>query len=296
VNFNTSTQEPVNTGNFQAFDKAVLGDKFETNQGTYDDFTKTAYDQATRTLDPTFDRMRKDFDQRAVNQGLSAGGEAYNTAFDQYSRQKNDAYGNAAFGAMQYGAGRLDADRGMNENQRQFDAAMLESGRTGDNSFLEGRRQFNMNDATQRSAITSSARTSANALSEQGRQFDRGSDFNELLGMEGIAQQYNNNTYRDAVFNSTQDQQQFNNMLTMYGLVPGASGGNVNTAGAFGNAELQNQFQQTQDANKYNAYGQLAQDLGNVDWKQAFASDDINPYEFQDNRYSYTDTGTGVQA
>jgi len=269
--------------NFQAFDKSVLGDKFNADQGMYDTFTNNAYQQATRTLDPTFDRMRKDFDQRAINQGLAPNTEAYNTALDQYMRGKNDAYSTAAFDAMGYGASRLDADRAASEQQRQFDAAMREAGRTDDNSFLENQRQFDVgndttrygidkNAATARYGISTGAKTAAQALAEQGRQYDKGYGLQELGLMQDISQQYNDNAYRDAVFNNTMDQQQFNNLFNMQSLAPNAGFQPVNSSGAYDNQLYADIYNNNNKQNLYQGAGQFANDLiTNVDWGRLFS-------------------------
>ena len=153
-----------NSWSYQArnsFDQAMtspvdLGERFVADQEMYDSFSDTAYSNATRTLDPYFDRMQKDFEQKAVNRGLSPGTEAYNTAFDQAMRQENDAYNQAAFGAMQYGANRLDADRNYSETARQFDV-----------NALEASKQFN-----------SGLGLSYDQLDESARQHDLGLDLN----------------------------------------------------------------------------------------------------------------------
>ena len=208
-----------------AFDSAVLGESFQADQPMYDSFSDKAYSQATRTLDPYFDRMKGRFEQDLVNKGISAGSDAYETAFDRYMRQENDAYNQAAFGAMQYGANRLDADRNFDEAGRQFDASLSEGGRRAD-----------MSDATSRYGIDTSAQTARNEIAERGRQFDDSFGLQELMTYEGIADGYRDDAYRDAVFNTSLDQQQFNNLLQAMSLVPGANFVPANIGGAFNNA------------------------------------------------------------
>lgn len=53
------------------------------------------YGEATRQLDPAFQQREADFRQRMVNQGLQEGTEAYDKAFANFSRERNDAFSSA---------------------------------------------------------------------------------------------------------------------------------------------------------------------------------------------------------
>lgn len=249
------------------FDPKVLGKKFETDQGMYDKFTDQAFGQATRTLDPVFERQRKDFDQRAINQGIAPNSEAYNTQFDQYMRSKNDAYNQAAFGAMQYGANRLDADRGFDEGQRQFDATVREGGRQFDRGDLTQRYGIDKSTGASMYATSMNAENLAKQLAEQGRQFDKGFDLTELGTMESIAGNYRDDAYRDAVFNSTQDQQQFNNLLAMQQLIPGTNITPPNTSAGFDNAFRQGIYDQNRDDALWQGVGET---ITQIPWANIF--------------------------
>ena len=294
-----SSQRGTKVGkeNFNAFDKTVLGDRFTADQGMYDKFTDQAYGQATRLLDPKFNADRKAFDQRAINQGLGQGTEAYQTAFDNYSRSKNDAYNQAAFGAMDYGNARLDADRAMDETQRQYDSGFLEQGRQFDNSFLEQARQANEANATNRYGINMQADTASGiasmnnalqnklnqrTLDEQGRQFDstfgEGNrrfdttfDLQELTALEGINQGYMDRDYRDRVYNDSSAQQKFNNGLTLQQFAPGTSYAPTNTQGGFDNQFAADLANTNTSNNMWQGAGQVANNVAqNVDWGQVF--------------------------
>lgn len=58
-------------------------------------FADAVYSEATRQLDPMMQQREADFRQRMVNQGLQEGTEAYDKAFANFSRERNDAYGSA---------------------------------------------------------------------------------------------------------------------------------------------------------------------------------------------------------
>jgi hypothetical protein len=83
------------------------------------------YGQATSRLDPQFQNQKNDFDARMAAQGIPVGSEAYNRQADQNSRDKNDAYNQANFSAIQAGGAEqsrlfgLDLQRGQFANQAQ---------------------------------------------------------------------------------------------------------------------------------------------------------------------------------
>ena len=281
---NTPAPSQNNSWNYQpgnSFDQAMtspvdLGEKFVADQEMYNSFSDTAYANATRTLDPYFDRKQKDFEQRAVNQGLAPGTEAYNTAFDQAMRQENDAYNQAAFGAMQYGANRLDADRAYSEATRQFDV-----------NALEGSKQFNSGLGLNYNKLDESARQFDLGYGESNRRYDMGYDednrrwdqqfgLTELGAMEDIANSYRDDNYRDAVFNNNMDQQQLNNLLQMMGLAPGSNFSPVNTAPGFDNALASDTLQYKQDLALSEAIGNGIGDISSsIDWNKS--TPPINP-------------------
>ena len=77
-------------GNSQALASAFTG-----SMNTFQPFADAAYGAATRRLDPQFQQADSTFRQQMVNQGLSEGTEAYDKAYSNFSRDKNDAYANA---------------------------------------------------------------------------------------------------------------------------------------------------------------------------------------------------------
>lgn len=296
MSFDESFGTGVNRPRQNRFNASVLGDTFQADRGMYDDMTSRAYSQATRTLDPTFDRMRQQFDQRAVNQGLASGSEAYNTAFDQYMRQRNDAYNQAAFGAMEYGANRLDADRAAHEQARQFNAGLSEQGRQFDNTnasnlygidvgALTSRYNANQQADAQRYAANAGLQgtryvadlnrlTDMDTLGEQGRQFDRSFGLQELLGIEGIADSYRDDAARDFLINNNVDQQQFNNRLAVLGLAPGVNPSGYNAGNAFDTALTGSIYNQNRDDRMYQGGAQAFTDImTNVPWGQIWGND-----------------------
>lgn len=58
-------------------------------------FSDAVYSEATRQLDPMMQQREADFRQRMVNQGLQEGTDAFDKAYANFSRERNDAYGSA---------------------------------------------------------------------------------------------------------------------------------------------------------------------------------------------------------
>ncbi len=250
----TARSAPAPTGG--AFNAAMSTPR----ANDYQDFTDTAFKQVTRTLDPYYDQQRKRFDQSAINKGLSAGTEAYQTEFDNFMRGQNDAYNSAAFNAMQYGHGRYDADRSFDEGRRQFNL-----------SDKTARYGIDTNARTQRYGINKSSQTAANQLAEGGRQFDTAQALKELAAMEGFAKGYRDEDYRAAVFNAQQDQQGINNLMSMMGMIPQGAG----SGGAAGSYFDQSMNARNRAADNNQAmWGAIGEAIGEAPWGDIFKNED----------------------
>ena len=56
------------------------------------DVADRSYADQTSRLDPQWEQRKKAFDQQMANQGITAGGEAYDNAARSFGEQRNDAY------------------------------------------------------------------------------------------------------------------------------------------------------------------------------------------------------------
>jgi hypothetical protein len=65
----------------------------------------TAYQSATRYLDPQFQRQQSGLENQLANQGITRGSEAWNNATDQFNANKNQAYDQARSQAYTQGLG-----------------------------------------------------------------------------------------------------------------------------------------------------------------------------------------------
>lgn len=78
------------------------------------------YSQATSRLDPRFDRAQSQLDTRLANQGLSMNSAAAQNAQEQFGRDRNDAYNQAQFSAIQAGEDAAQGQFGRQLSQGQF--------------------------------------------------------------------------------------------------------------------------------------------------------------------------------
>ena len=69
--------------------------------GSVRDIADQSYAAQTARLDPQWDQRKGQFDQQMANQGITAGGEAYDNAARDFGQQRNDAYTQARLAAQQ---------------------------------------------------------------------------------------------------------------------------------------------------------------------------------------------------
>jgi hypothetical protein len=60
--------------------------------GSVKDIADQSYNAQTARLDPQWQARKGQFDQQMANQGITAGGEAYDNAARDFGQQRNDAY------------------------------------------------------------------------------------------------------------------------------------------------------------------------------------------------------------
>lgn len=260
----------------------------------YQDPQAAAFANARRTLDPVYEQQQSAFDQSMINRGAAPGSKAFDTASDTFNRGRNDAYNTAAFGAMQYGDARKDADRGFNETQRQFnegtrrynqgfkedknrynqgfgedkrrfDLGFGEDTRRFDKGFGEGQREFDL-------AFGEDQYRNRRDFGEDTRRYDEGFDLNRALSLDNVSRAYNDQSYRDAVFNASREDQQMNQLMSMMGFGPAGGATPINMGSAFNNSlvgEMAGADSQNNRINNYtSALGSIFSGEGNSvnDW------------------------------
>jgi hypothetical protein len=192
---------------------------------TYQGFTDQAFRDSKRLLDPVWEENQRSFDQSMVNRGMAPGSKGFTFAQDAFGRDKNDQYSSAAFDSMGYGDKRRDKDRTFAENKYQ------------------DRRDYKKYDEVDN-----------RGFDENQRRYDQEYDFNEMLTLDNVSRAYNDQSYRDAVFNSSRDDQQLSVMMQMMGFGPSGGAQPINMSSAFNNSlygEVQNANSQNNRVNNY---------------------------------------------
>jgi hypothetical protein len=231
----------------------VQGTSAQDMASTMQPYVDSAYQQATRTLDPQWQQQSAAFDQQMINQGIQPGSAAYNTAKQQFDQSKNDAYSQAQAQAQQQGLAAQNQAFGQGLSQSQL-AAQLSQALIGANSQYAGQQlqgnqgimqallggnsgiaqQIIGGNAQMGAASSNAAASRANSmnsynlgmanLAQQGQQNDFG-NLMQLLGMGQGVGQYNNNLLN-------QDQSRNQSFL---GYMPGGNGGSIDVQNPYQN-------------------------------------------------------------
>lgn len=124
--WNQQTGFGAETGLGSAFNnyQAQVSANAATPMGTGEDARKqavdAAYGQATSRLNPQWDQNSAQMESKLASQGLDPNSQAYRTAMDNLSQQKNDAYTSAMNGAIGQGTAAQQVTFNQNMSQRQF--------------------------------------------------------------------------------------------------------------------------------------------------------------------------------
>ena len=77
-------------------------------------FSDAVYSEASRQLDPQFAAREAQFRQQMVNQGIQEGTDAWDNAFANFDRSRNDAYSSARNQALAQALGAQNQFFGQN--------------------------------------------------------------------------------------------------------------------------------------------------------------------------------------
>ena len=202
-------------------------------------FADATYSEATRQLDPMFRQREADFRQRMVNQGIAEGTEAFDNAFDNFSRERNDAFSSARNQALAQALGAQNQFFGQSFNNAQLaqqgqianaqmglQAQMANAGNMLNLLGLgENRRQFNANIGQRESEF---GRTFGEGQRQFDSQFGFGrerADMQDLMSLLGYGQQTTN--YNNSLLGI--DQQRAG---ALFGLIPGLTPTQLDVMGA----------------------------------------------------------------
>lgn len=265
----------------------------------YQRYTDQAFDSARRQLDPVWDERRDRFNQQMVSRGFNPGSEAYDRAYRNLADAEDRSYRDASFDAMRFGSGRMDADRGFNLADRQFRDSQNRFNR----QFREGKRQYDRGFGEQQRQFDEGTRRYGQDFDENQRRFDLGfregqrqfdmpfaedqyrnrrdfaedqSRFNrqfgltELSTLDNISRAYQDQAYRDAVFNASRDDQQMAQLMGMLGFAPQGGAQPFNMGSAFNNALTGEIADQNWTSNRNRNVVDAIDAASNVDWGNFF--------------------------
>ena len=100
-------------------------------------FIDAAYNQSASRLNPQFQQLQERFDQDMVNRGIQPGTAAYDKAYANFGRARNDAYASANNNAMGQGLAAQGQAWGQGAQQAGLAQAMM--------GYGLNRDQFDMN-------------------------------------------------------------------------------------------------------------------------------------------------------
>lgn len=101
LDYNNAAQLGLGKQTGLALDRVNEGLSKPFDYGSVQDLSDQSYAAQTARLDPEWQTRDQQFQQQMANQGISAGGEAYNNAARTFGQQRNDAYSQARLNAQQ---------------------------------------------------------------------------------------------------------------------------------------------------------------------------------------------------
>ncbi len=140
-------------------------------------FADAVYAEASRQLDPQFASQEAAFRQRMVNQGIQEGTEAFDNAYANFERSRNDAYSSArnqslaqALGAQNqfFGQSLANEQMGLQASLANASNALQAAG------LNQADRQFGANLGQQSALANAQLAMQAQQMGQQDRQFGAG--------------------------------------------------------------------------------------------------------------------------
>lgn len=205
--------------------------------GNWREFSDSAYEEMARALDPQFQQAENDFRQRMVNQGIAEGSEAYDNAYANFTRTRNDAYDQARRSSIDVGQRAQAQAFGQNAQEAALDL-QEELGRLGMDTQINLANLSNLNNSQRlgldREMFQEDTRRYDQGFGEDTRRWDlsRGDslsqqDFNNLLSAMGF--DFGVNQYNNDLIN-----QDFQRGLPFMGLIPNGGPAGIDVTGSYG--------------------------------------------------------------
>lgn len=237
--------------------------------GNFNQFADATWEEYQRTLDPQFAAQEAAFRQRMVNQGISEGSQAYDNAWANFERGRNDAYGQGRRASLDAALGAQQQFWGQNYQESALANALAQARLAAQTSVTTanigaGASRY----GSDQSRIASMYGTDAGRMNFLDQlDFSReGRDFSQMMEMLGYGDQ----------------QTQYNNSLLGYDqdrlgdfdqFIPGVQPSQIDVAGPY-YQQYQQQLAQQQRRDNRNAQedAQEAQMWGTI--AAAFLSDE----------------------
>lgn len=160
-----------------------------------EDATNAVWQQAVSRLAPQYGQMQTGLDTRLANQGIGLNSAAYGNAQDNFGRQVNDAYNQAAFSAVRAGS---------DQQQRLFDQSLQHG-----NFVNSAQAQQNAQNAAQAAFANQSALTGAQFANQAQQQQYLQQLQAAQFGNQAMGQQFQQDAYAQ-----NQPINQFNSLMS----------------------------------------------------------------------------------
>lgn len=225
--------------------------------GNFDQFGDAVYNDATRHLDPQWQQQEAQFRQQMVNQGLTQGSEAYNHAWDDFSRARNDAYGSARNSSLAQALAAQQQFFGQNLSQSELANALARANiaadaQTGSAQIGANASNYNSDNArmSNQDQLALQRELGLGDLGLRADQFgmqQNQQDYSQMMGLLGLDMGVNQ--YNNGLLNSD-----FARGQGLLGLIPNAQQTNIDVMGPYsqqyqGQMNAYNQQQQNNNAN-----------------------------------------------
>lgn len=169
-----------------------------------------------------------------------------------------------------FGFARRSLDPMMDRDRSRFDQTMINKGiAPGTEAYGLAMDEMTRGHNDLMSSAAFQAMGFGSELAQNDRQYGMQSDMfdlNELQTIDGINRAWNDQAYRDAVFNTGREDQQFNQMLSLFGMTPVGSTQPFNMGQAFSNQYNADLNAQLINNNMWSQVGGAAQEAIPAIW------------------------------
>ncbi len=191
--YNQQTQQSIDLSNLASQLQGNVASSLSTPYPSYSDLQDASkqasdayYNQQTSYLDPQYAVEKEQLDNQLANQGIMPGSEAYQTAMDQYNRNKTFAYNQAQQNAITQGPQNAQALFGLQTAARDQPLTEFNALRTGSQPQMPQFQGTNTSSAQPTNVAAITQQGYQNALNPYNQQVAQNNAFNQgLFGLGG---------------------------------------------------------------------------------------------------------------